>query len=95
MDRGERESEEPRAGFLALVMVVPFIDIEKTRARTSFFFFFFAGEGYCVWEDQKLKARQLQIPCLICFLRKMLLGGIQDMNDLFSQLGLLTTIFAL
>jgi len=25
----------------------------------------------------------------------MLLGGIQDMNDLFSQLGLLTTIFAL
>lgn len=49
MDRGERESEEPRAGFLALVMVVPFIDIEKTRARTSFFFFFFCrGRVLCL-----------------------------------------------
>ena len=45
MDRGERESGEPRAGFLALVLVVPFIDIEKTRARTSFFFFFFFLQG--------------------------------------------------
>ena len=93
--KGIRGTQGWVSGFGNWVMVVPFIDIGKTRARTGFFFFFLRGEGYCVWEDQKLKARQLQIPCLICFLRKMLLGGIQDMNDLFSQLGLLTTIFAL
>lgn len=50
-------------------MVVPFIDTEKSRARIGFLGWGVVGD--CVGEGtKKLKARQLQILCLIAFLCK-------------------------